>query len=156
MVPLTGKTSLGMEYFCSEGDALWNMDDAQFVSLATRELAQLGFAPESAVIDSLVMRQAKAYPLYDTQYERHLKMLRAYIEDLQNLQTVGRNGLHRYNNMDHAMHTGILAARNILGASHCLWSVNEEKRYLEAEIVQPSACCRKHAGADPMVCPPVG
>lgn len=132
MVPDPNKTSLGLEYFCNEGDELWNMPDDELVELGRRELQQLGLINADAVEDGCVFRVEKSYPVYDSTYREQLDVLRAYIRQFENLQTIGRNGLHRYNNQDHAMLTGLMAARNILhGESHDLWNVNEEKTYHE-------------------------
>jgi len=127
--PLT--TSLGMEYFCSEGDHIWRMSDQELMELAKREIAYLGLAEAGDVEDGAVFRQARAYPVYDRRYREHLKVIQGFLETLKNLQTIGRNGMHRYNNMDHSMITGMLAAENILGANHDLWEVNKQQEYLE-------------------------
>jgi len=126
------KTScLGFEYFCREGDALWTMADEQLVALATRELAQLSLADASAVIDAKVVRVPKAYPVYDGRYQRGIAAVREFLRLVPNLQLVGRNGMHRYNNQDHSMLTAILAARNVLGASYNLWDLSADLGYLE-------------------------
>lgn len=132
MVPDSTKTCLGMEYFCSEGDELWEMRDEQLIKLASEEIFRLhlGVQPDD-VIDGCVIRQYKAYPVYDGEYRKHLKTLKEYIESFENLQTVGRNGMHRYNNQDHSMLTALLAAKNILGEQHDLWNVNVERSYHE-------------------------
>jgi len=131
LVPDPQTTGLGMEYFCDEGDRTWTAPDAELVALATRELAQLGLAESADVAGGAVFRQPKAYPLYDSRYRGNLQILRRYLKTLDNLQTIGRNGMHRYNNMDHSMITGLLAARNVLGENHDLWSVNTEQSYIE-------------------------
>lgn len=131
MVPDLNKTCLGMEYFCSEGDELWEMADTELLDLAAKEVARLGFVSESAVEDGTVIRQPKAYPVYDRNYREHLQVIKSYLERFENLQTVGRNGMHRYNNQDHSMLTGLLAAKNIAGESHELWEVNTERSYHE-------------------------
>ena len=133
MVPDPDKTSLGMEYFCDEGDQLWRMPDEDLRELASSELAELGLARAEEVIDSYVVRQPKAYPVYNHGYEENLEIIRTFLGTIENLQTIGRNGMHRYNNMDHSMITGMLAAENVLGSSHDLWSVNEEEEYLEEQ-----------------------
>jgi protoporphyrinogen oxidase len=133
MVPDPTKMSLGMEYFCTEGDELWAMSDAELVQLATRELASLGLNDASEVVDGVVFRQPKAYPVYSREYRKHLEVVRRFLATIDNLQTIGRNGMHRYNNMDHSMHTGMLAVQNIWGAHHDLWKVNEEEEYLEGD-----------------------
>lgn len=131
LVPDQSRTSLGMEYFCNEGDDLWEMSDADLVALATREIDKLSLARAEAVEDGTVIRQPKAYPVYDGTYRNHVETIRAYLGELENLQTIGRNGMHRYNNQDHSMLTGMLAAENVFGANHDLWEVNTERSYYE-------------------------
>jgi len=132
MVPDASKTCLGMEYFCSEGDALWEQSDLELIELASCELVGLGLVNKQAIIeDGVVIRQRKAYPVYDGEYRKHVQVLQDYIKTFDNLQTVGRNGMHRYNNQDHSMLTALLAARNILGEHHDLWDVNTERSYHE-------------------------
>ena len=135
MVPDPAFTSLGMEYFCNEGDALWQMADDGLIALATRELEQLGLVSAELVVDGVVIRQAKAYPVYDADYRVHLGVIRDYLSTIENLQTIGRNGMHRYNNQDHSMLTGLLAARNLAGEQHDLWQVNTERSYYEEQRV---------------------
>lgn len=132
MVP-KGGCSLGLEYFCHEGDELWNRTDADLLKLAAVELVQLGLLDnEQQVTDGTVCRIAKSYPIYDAEYAGDLEILKSYTSGFSNLQTVGRNGLHRYNNQDHAMLTGMYAVQNMLGESQVdLWQVNTEKEYLE-------------------------
>ena len=132
MVPDPSKTALGMEYFCGEGDEIWSASDAELSDLASRELAALGLAEREDVIDSLVLRQKEAYPVYDIGYREALQVVRRFVGSFENLQTIGRGGMHRYNNQDHSMLTGILAARNLLGESHDLWEVNGDESYHEA------------------------
>jgi protoporphyrinogen oxidase len=131
MVPDASKTCLGMEYFCSEGDALWNLSDTELLDLATQEIAALGLVKVEEVEDGVVIRQPKAYPVYDRDYRQHLKVIQDYLATFENLQTTGRNGMHRYNNQDHSMLTGMLAAQNYFGESHDLWDVNTERSYHE-------------------------
>lgn len=139
MAPEKGRTNIGMEYFCNEGDDTWNMSDNAMVTLASRELEKLGLARRGNVADALVIRQANAYPVYDDGYRRNLDILRGYLDGFENLQTIGRSGTHRYNNMDHSMQSGILAAKNILGEQHDLWAVDDEPVYLETPSVGPAA-----------------
>lgn len=131
MVPDANKTCLGMEYFCNEKDSVWELSDSELIELATQEVAQLGLVKATAVEDGTVIRQKKAYPVYDRDYYGHLETIRRYLDTFENLQTVGRNGMHRYNNQDHSMLTGLLAAKNILGEKHDLWDVNTERSYHE-------------------------
>jgi protoporphyrinogen oxidase len=131
LVPEPGRSCLGLEYFCFEGDALWRAPDADLVALAAGELERLGLAPRAAVVDGAVVRMRKAYPVYAPGWEDDLAAVRAHLARFENLQVVGRNGMHRYNNMDHSMLTGLLAARNLLGERHDLWQVGAEETYLE-------------------------
>jgi protoporphyrinogen oxidase len=131
MVPNPKHASIGMEYFCHEGDGLWSSSDADLIARATEELERLGLAAGAHVIDGAVIRQAKAYPVYDSHYRDALDVIRGWLDTLENFQTVGRNGMHRYNNQDHSMLTAMLAARRILGEQHDLWDVNVERSYHE-------------------------
>jgi protoporphyrinogen oxidase len=132
MVPDAGKTSLGLEYFCTEGDALWTMRDEDLIELAKREVATIGLARVEDCIDGCVRRVPKAYPVYDSAYREHLDVVRGYVAGLENLETIGRNGLHRYNNQDHAMVTGMLAVRNMVDGEHNdIWAVNTDDEYHE-------------------------
>ena len=135
MVPDQRTTSLGMENFCSEGDDIWERTGDELVTLASAELETLGLSPSASVIDGCVLRQRRAYPVYDGEYRQHVETIRRYLAGFDNLQTIGRNGMHRYNNQDHSMLTGILAARNVLGESHDLWDVNTERSYYEEHLV---------------------
>jgi protoporphyrinogen oxidase len=132
MVPDPTKTSLGLEYFCTEGDALWNMSDAELIDLGRRELERIGLASAADVEDGCVFRVPKAYPIYDSDYRDYLAIVRDFVGGLENYQTIGRNGLHRYNNQDHAMLTGMLAVRNLIhGENNNLWNVNADQEYHE-------------------------
>ena len=131
MMPNSEQASIGMEYFCHEGDGLWEMSDDALIDLAAIELEQLSLAPKANVVDGSVIRQVKAYPVYDGEYRESLDVIAAWLGAFENFQTIGRNGLHRYNNQDHSMLTGMLAARNILGENHDVWNVNVERSYHE-------------------------
>jgi protoporphyrinogen oxidase len=132
MVPGPDQTCLGLEYFCTEGDALWSLSDPALAALARREYERLGFGAASDARDAVVVRQPKAYPVYRGDYRVHLDALREYLLQFENLQMVGRNGLHKYNNQDHAMLTALLAVKNILGERHDVWAVNTEDEYHES------------------------
>lgn len=131
MVPDPEKTCLGLEYFCFEGDGLWTMTDSDLIDLGKRELGILGLVKPSDVVDGSVVRMPKAYPVYDGTYAEALLVVRRFLEGVSNLQLVGRNGMHKYNNQDHSMLTAMLAVKNILGASYDLWQVNAEQEYHE-------------------------
>jgi protoporphyrinogen oxidase len=134
MVPDASKACVGLEYFCFKGDELWNMPDDELVELATRELVELGLASPDKVERGYAVRVPKAYPMYDADYAERVERIRAWVEGLTNLQQVGRNGLHRYNNSDHSMLTAMRAVDNIVqGTRHDLWAVNAESVYLEEE-----------------------
>ena len=131
MVPDGSRTSLGLEYFLWDKDEEWAWPNARLIELGTRESATLGLLDPCDVEDGTVVRMEKAYPVYDQWYQGHIETVRRYLERFSNFQTIGRNGLHRYNNQDHSMLTGVYAARNITGERHDVWSVNTEKEYLE-------------------------
>jgi protoporphyrinogen oxidase len=135
MVPDPLRTSLGMEYFCNAGDDLWSRPDADLRHLAASEAETLGFCRASDISDAHVVRQRHAYPVYDAGYRGRLERIRAYLGGLTNLQTIGRNGMHRYNNQDHSMLTGRFAARNVLGERHDTWDINTERSYYEDQRV---------------------
>jgi protoporphyrinogen oxidase len=132
MVPDPSKSSLGLEYFCFEGDGLWTMPDEQLVALGRREIDAIGLVKAADVIDGCVVRMPKAYPVYDGAYQAHLAVIRGWLKGFPNLELAGRNGMHKYNNQDHSMMTALLAARNILGlGSFDTWKVNTDAEYHE-------------------------
>jgi protoporphyrinogen oxidase/predicted dehydrogenase len=133
-----GTTCLGVEYFCFQGDDIWEMSDEKAVELATKELSRIGLIDASKVVDGVKVLVPRAYPVYDSKFEESVETIRNYLDGFENLQSCGRNGLHRYNNQDHSMWTAILAAMNIAdGANHDVWGVNTEADYLEeGELVE--------------------
>ena len=131
MVPDPTRTSLGLEYFLWEKDEEWTWPDERLIELGIRECVQIGLIAPDEVEDGTVVRMKKAYPVYDQYYHESIATIRRYLETFTNLQTVGRNGLHRYNNQDHSMLTAIYAARNITGERNDIWSVNTEMEYHE-------------------------
>jgi protoporphyrinogen oxidase len=134
MVPDPDKACVGLEYFCFKGDDLWSASDEDLVALATRELQQLGLARPEQVQRGYVVRVPLAYPVYDEQYAERVTTIRSYLDPIANLQQVGRNGLHRYNNSDHSMLSAMRAVDNLLtGAGHDIWAVNVESAYHEEE-----------------------
>ena len=134
MVPDQNKTCLGLEYFCFEGDGLWTMSDKDLIDLGRKELDLLGLIQGADVEDGAVVRMPKAYPVYDSIYQEALKIIRNYLDPFKNLQLVGRNGMHKYNNQDHSMLTAMLAVKNIQGANYDLWKVNADQEYHEKSV----------------------
>jgi protoporphyrinogen oxidase len=133
MVPDPAMTAYGLEYFCFDGDGLWNTPDAELIEMGKKELAQIGLASPEEIKDGCVVRQKKAYPVYDQQYKQEVAVIRSGLADYPGLQLVGRNGMHKYNNQDHSMMTAMLAAKNILAGSivYDLWDVNDDAIYHE-------------------------
>ena len=133
MVPDHSKTCLGLEYFCFEGDGMWTMPDAKLIALAKEELEKLGICSQADVFDGVVVRQQKAYPVYDDNYQANVSVIRDYLAgSLPNLHVAGRNGMHKYNNQDHSMMTALLVARRIaMGAMLDPWKVNADAVYHE-------------------------
>ena len=151
MVPDPNKTCLGMEYFVFENDELWSSPDDKLIELARKEIAQLGLVRPEEIEDGAVVRMPKAYPLYQDSYTEQVKVIRHYLEqNLSNLQLVGRNGMHKYNNQDHSMMTALGAARNILGAHHDLWAINTEPDYQEEKKAPTSKELPHPAYAEPL------
>jgi protoporphyrinogen oxidase len=138
MVPVPGTTCLGLEYFCFKGDGTWESRDAELVAQASRELEELGLARASDVVDGTVVRMPKAYPIYDSTYRQSVDTIRAYLDPIANLHTVGRNGMHKYNNQDHSMLTAMMAVWNMQGASRDIWAVNTDYEYHEEQRVWSS------------------
>jgi len=135
MVPDPTKACVGMEYFCFAGDDLWSMRDDDLVALAARELERLRLAPASKVERGYAIRVPKAYPIYDADYAGRVSVIRGFLDGIENLQQVGRNGLHRYNNSDHSMLTAMRAVDNLVaGADHDIWAVNAESVYHETHV----------------------
>ena len=135
MVPESGVACVGLEYFCFEGDDLWASTDDQLIALATREMEILGLVKGEQVIGGAVVRQEKAYPVYDDEYAANVAAMRDELEAAHpTLHMVGRNGMHRYNNQDHAMMTAMLTVENIVAGSRVydVWCVNEDAEYHEA------------------------
>jgi protoporphyrinogen oxidase len=135
MVPDPAKACVGLEYFCFAGDDLWTMSDDDLVAFASDELVRLGLVRRGQVERGFAIRVPKAYPIYDAEYAQRVATIRAWLETIDNLQQVGRNGLHRYNNSDHSMLTALRAVDNLLaGVGHDLWAVNAESAYHEESV----------------------
>ncbi len=134
MVPDADRSCVGMEYFCFEGDELWERADEDLVELAADDFAAIGLGDRSRVRTGYVVRAPKAYPIYDAAYGRRVAAIRRWLDGIEGLQQVGRNGLHRYNNSDHSMLTAMRAVENLEGAGHDVWAVNAESWYHETEV----------------------
>ena len=134
MTPDPRRSCLGLEYFCFEGDELWCSGDAELVELARREVAALGLVDPERVAGGHVVRVPKAYPVYDAEYAGRVERIRGWLDGFSNLQQIGRNGLHRYNNSDHSMLTAMRAVENLCdGAGHDVWAVNADSVYHERD-----------------------
>jgi protoporphyrinogen oxidase len=134
MIPDGVSTCLGLEYFCFEGDGMWSSPDADLIELAKAEIGRIGLMNPEDVFDACVVRQPKAYPVYDESYTDHVKAVRLEIATrFPTLRLIGRNGMHKYNNQDHAMMTGLLTALNIIAGQtiYDVWQVNEDAEYSE-------------------------
>jgi protoporphyrinogen oxidase len=135
MVPDDDKACYGLEYFCFEHDGVWDAKDEDLIKQAERELLQIGLAKSGDVLDGTVVRQKKAYPVYDDDYATHVETIAEELDSrYPNLHLVGRNGMHKYNNQDHAMMTAMLCVENILADTklYDLWDVNSDAEYHEA------------------------
>ncbi len=132
MVPDENKTILGIEYFCDEGDQFWTKSDPYLIKFAEAELQKIKLIDAKArVIDAAVVRVPKAYPVYSPMYPLNLRFIRSYLQNVPNLQVAGRASMYKYNNMDHSILTGVLAARNTMGGHEDVWSINTEEEYHE-------------------------
>jgi protoporphyrinogen oxidase len=134
MTPDPRRSCLGLEYFCFEGDDLWSSSDEELVELGRREVAALGLVDPERVAGGHVVRVPKAYPVYDAKYAARVQEIRGWLDGISNLQQIGRNGLHRYNNSDHSMLTAMRAVENLCdGAEHDVWAVNADSVYHERD-----------------------
>ena len=152
MVADPNTSCIGLEYFVQENDEIWSADDADLIKLGAAETERLGLIKKEDVLDGCVIRMPKAYPVYDKIYQDALATIREYLARFPNLQLIGRNGQHRYNNQDHSMMTAMLAAENILGANHDVWEVNVEKEYHEeVQDDEQTDLTHKDRGGDRLV-----
>ena len=133
MVGDPSTTTLGLEYFCTEGDEFWNMADQDMFNMAAEEVSKIQICKREKIGDYVIVRVPKAYPVYDMDYPKHLKTIRDYLDGIQNLQPIGRYGMFKYNNMDHSILTGLMAAKNILADSKVndIWNINTDDEYHE-------------------------
>lgn len=142
MVPDQSTTSLGLEYFCFEGDDFWNIPDDKLIKFAKSELDRIKLGEGINVIDGFVVRVPKAYPVYSTGYKKSANKIRDFVKSISGLQTIGRYGTYKYNNMDHSILTGLYAAWNLTGHNYDIWSVNVDEEYHEEKKVN-EVCNRK-------------
>lgn len=124
-------SAIAVEYFCFHYDEMWNAEDQWLVKFAVDELESLGFITKKEVVEGFVCREPDSYPAYHLEYRGHVDLIRGHLSRFENLSCIGRGGMYRYNNQDHAMLSGVLAARNYLGEDHDIWEVNVEDEYLE-------------------------
>lgn len=134
MIGRSDTTCLGLEYFCFAGDELWAKSDAELIELGRQELASTGIVAAERIREGRVVRMEKAYPIYDSVYAANVGLLRDALAKFSNLQPVGRNGMHKYNNQDHSMMTAMLAVRNLQGEQYDLWKVNTDAEYHEEGV----------------------
>lgn len=139
MVRQPNTTCLGMEYHCQRGDDVWERSDDSLITLAKQELATLGFARPQEISSAWVIREPRAYPRYTDNYAEHVRTIATYLATIPGLLTVGRNGMHKYNNQDHSMLTAMLAVDNLAGAAHDLWAVNADDEYHEIKLTKDTA-----------------
>jgi len=142
MVPDPSTSCYGMEYFCFEGDGMWLLSDEKLIEMAKGEMETLGLAKIADFVDGSVVRQPKAYPVYDAEYARNVATVRSDLERaFPTLHLVGRNGMHKYNNQDHSMMTALLCVKNIIAGRRVydLWQVNEDAEYHEDERRSPNS-----------------
>lgn len=134
MVPDENHSSVGLEYFCSEGDSLWSASEKDLLDLGKKEVEALGLVKQEEIIDGFIIKMAKCYPVYDRTFQKNLSIIQNYLIQFDNLQLCGRYGLFKYNNMDHSILTALYAVENILGAQHNVWTVNADDEYHEEKI----------------------
>ncbi|MEO6720171.1 MAG: NAD(P)/FAD-dependent oxidoreductase [Ferruginibacter sp.] len=134
MVPDPTMACYGLEYFCFEGDGMWTAGDDELISLGKKEIEQIGLANATEITDGYVVRQKKAYPVYDHFYSANIEIIKEGLQDYKGLYLMGRNGMHKYNNQDHSMMTAMLAAKNIIAGEdlYDLWNVNQDAEYYES------------------------
>lgn len=124
MVDDPKKTTLGLEYFCDYGDEFWKLPDHELIDFSLAELEKMRIVRKKDFLGGFVTKVSHAYPIYDKGYDEELSIVKKYLERYKNLQTIGRGGMFRYNNMDHSILSGIRAAKNILGEKNDIWEIN--------------------------------
>ncbi len=130
------KSALGLEYFCFSSDPVWSLPDKELIHIAIEDIERLRFASKKEVLDGLIKKIPKAYPVYSPDYKNNLLTIKEYLNTINNLYTIGRNGLHRYNNQDHSMMTALYAVWNIMGKNYSPWDINIEDEYHEAAFIK--------------------
>ncbi|MDI6848385.1 MAG: NAD(P)/FAD-dependent oxidoreductase [Candidatus Saccharicenans sp.] len=136
LVPDPEKTMLGLEYFCFSTDPVWSLPDKELIQIAADDLERLRFARKEEIVDGSIVRIRGAYPVYSPGYKKNIGIIKEFLDSIKNLQTIGRNGLHRYNNQDHSMMSAIYAVRKLHGQSCSPWDINAEDEYHEVEYHQ--------------------
>ena len=131
MLGSPGTSCVGMEYFCSTGDPIWEATDEELIEQAKRELEGAGLAKGATVLDASSVRVPRAYPVYDQDYAGYLDTIQTWLARFENLQPIGRYGMFKYNNSDHSVLTALLAVENLYGAEHNVWAVNTDTEYHE-------------------------
>jgi protoporphyrinogen oxidase len=144
LVPAADRSCVGVEYFCSVGDDLWRRSDGELVALAEEELRRLGLSGRRRVVTGHVVRMRDAYPVYDAHHLSHLETIRRGLAGIRGLHVAGRNGMHRYNNMDDSILSGLVAARNVVGGAHDPWSLGSDDGH-----ETPAASAVAHHGTAP-------
>jgi hypothetical protein len=153
MVPDPSRTSLGLEYFLWDHDEEWTWPVERWIEFGMQECARINLIDAREVEDGTVVRMPNAYPVYDQTYRESLATVRHYLAQITNLQLIGRNGQHRYNNQDHSMLAGIYAARNLAGARYDVWSVNTDMAYHEEAAAVHERLVPTRLPAEPTLSP---
>lgn len=138
MVPAPGCHGLGVEYFCFREDAIWQKSDDDLIKLAIEELTLMRLIKPENVRGGFVIRELDSYPAYYAGFQPYYETIKRYVRSLTNVQMIGRGGMFKYNNQDHAVLSGLLAARNLVGERHDLWEINAEDEYLEEPATKPA------------------
>ena len=138
MIPRENQSSLGMEYFCTEGDAVWRTGDKAMIEQAKNEVEKLRLIDHKDIFDAFVVRMPKCYPVYDSGYSGKLAVIREFLETIENLQPIGRNGMFKYNNADHSILTALYAIRNLNGENLDIWGINTGQEYHEEKRISTS------------------
>ncbi len=127
------QSAISVEYFVFKKDRLWSMDENELIALAKRELETVGLVNQKDVVEGFVIKESESYPTYYLGHKKYFNMLKNYVSKFKNLQLIGRAGMYKYNNMDHAIYSGMLAARNYITGKkkYDVWTINEDAEYLE-------------------------